>query len=110
MKKMCLISFVLFRLSFGAGLIHERLSVRLSLFTNNMPKICLNISFTLKPTASFLSRSHPSASPPPTTPATSDHTQEPHRRLFLHDDLMGKREGFHIELTHLHHHGHGRSR
>ena len=40
MKKPCLISFDIFCPSFGAGLIHERLSVRLSLDTNDMQKIC----------------------------------------------------------------------
>ena len=43
-----MISFDLFRPSFGAGLIHERLSVPLSLYTNDMQKICSNMRFTLK--------------------------------------------------------------
>ena len=47
MKK-CLISFDLFRSSFG-GLIHERLPVCISLNTNDVQKICSNVSITLKP-------------------------------------------------------------
>ena len=46
--KSCLISFYLFRQSFGAGLIHQRLSVRLSLNTNDIQKICSNMCFMIK--------------------------------------------------------------
>ena len=48
MKKPCLISFDFCPSSFGDGLIHERLSVRLSLNTDDMQRICSNICFTLK--------------------------------------------------------------
>ena len=47
MKKPCLISFDLFRPSIGDGIIHERLSVRLSLDTNDMPRICSNMCIML---------------------------------------------------------------
>ena len=49
MKNPCLISFDIFRPSFSAGLIHERLSVCLPLSTNDMQRICSNMCFTLKP-------------------------------------------------------------
>ena len=44
-----LISFDIFRPSFGNELIHDRLSVRLSLNTSDTQKICSNICFVLKP-------------------------------------------------------------
>ena len=94
MKKPCLISFDLFRPSIGDGIIHERLSVRLSLCTNNMQKICSDMCIMLKPTAPFPSMSPPSASPlPTTTPVTTDEPQEPiNISFFLNDDFVCTRK------------------
>ena len=81
-KNPCLISSILFGLSFGDGLIHEQLSVRLSFSTNDMQKICSNSGSRSSPTASCTSRSPPSASQlPTTTRATRRRTSRLHQHL-----------------------------
>ena len=65
--KPCLISFDIFRLPLGVWLIHQRLSVCLSLYTNDMQKTCSNICFMLKPNSVLPIKGQPSASPPQTT-------------------------------------------
>ena len=77
-----LVYFDLFLPSFGVVLIHERLSVRLSLYMNDMQKICSNIAPCSRPTAPFRSRSRPSASlTQTTTPLPPDEHQEPRQCL-----------------------------
>ena len=56
-------------------ILERRLSVRLSLYTNDTKGICSNTCFTFKPETSFPSRSQPSTSQSPTTtPATTRRT------------------------------------
>ena len=97
--KPCLIFFDIFRSSFGSGLIHERLSVRLSLHTNNMPKIWSNMCFMLKP----------DSAPPQAVRHQPLHRQQrpryhpknhksPVNLFFPHDDLMRKPMKFHSVL------------
>ena len=94
-----LISFDLFHPSFGNVLIHERLSVRLSLHTNDMQKICSNMCFTHKPTAPFpkeLTRRLSTADNDPGYHPTN--LKNPINLSFLHDDIMSKRKMFSVVL------------
>ena len=100
-KNPCLISFDLFRPSFGAGLIHERLSVRLSLHTNDMHKICSNMCIMLKsdttpPNKESVIRlstaSYNAQGSHPTTLTNSINV------FFHHDDIMYTSKRFYIVL------------
>ena len=67
MKKPRLNSFDLFCPCFGDGPIHERLSVCLSLNTNDMEKIGSNTCFTLKIDNTLPIKESAISSPHPTT-------------------------------------------
>ena len=94
-----LVYFDLFLPSFGDWLIHERLSVRLSLYMNDMQKICPDIAPCSRSTAPFRSRSRPSASLTPTTTPLPPTNVKNHTNISIpHDDFIRKWKNFRIVL------------
>ena len=99
-KRPSLNSFDIFRQSFGAGIIHERLSVASRSTRTRCGRSARTSASRSIPTTPCPSRSRQSSSQPPTTtPATPDEPQKPHQRLLPHDDnLMCKRKKISINL------------
>ena len=79
MKKPSMISFNIFRQSFGDRLIHERLSLP----TKDIPKICSNMCVTLKPDSAPHQESAISLSTADNDPGSPDDPHDPHQCLLL---------------------------
>ena len=98
-KKPCLISFNIFRPSFGDVLIHERLSVGLFFYTKDMQKICSNMCFMLKPDKAFPPRVGHQLLRRRQRPGYPDNLKNfINVSFFLHDDVMCTRKKFPIVL------------
>ena len=89
-RKPCLISFDLIPQSFGDGLIHERLSVFLSLNANDMLEICSNMCFMLKPDSALpIKESAVSLSTADNDPGYHPtNIKNPVNVSFIHDDFI----------------------